>query len=162
MWACEHKHEAVIRYLLDQGADPFTTDVEMNIALHWAAFSGDENIVELLLSAGSDVNLANAIGETPLHIALRQDHYECALYLITRGSRLDMANNQGQLPAHCLDGDKSRAAGLIQLGTTLQKLMSERKAKYLPEKKLSMERIWSWGPLAMFMSRIMLSPILFQ
>ena len=90
-----------------------------------------------MLSAGSDVNLANAIGETPLHIALRQDHYECALYLITRGSRLDMANNQGQLPAHCLDGDKSRAAGLIQLGTTLQKLMSERKAKYLPEKKVS-------------------------
>ena len=100
-------------------------------------FAGDENIVELLLSAGSDVNMANAIGETPLHIALRQDHYECALYLITRGSRLDLANNQGQLPANCLDGVKSRAASLIQLGTTLHKLMAERKAKFLPEKKVS-------------------------
>lgn len=40
VWACEHKHEGVIRYLIDQGADPFTTDVEMNVALHWAAFSG--------------------------------------------------------------------------------------------------------------------------
>ena len=81
--------------------------------------------------------MANAIGETPLHIALRQDHYECALYLITRGSRLDLANNQGQLPAHCLDGANSRAASLIQLGTTLHKLMAERKAKFLPEKKVS-------------------------
>ena len=42
VWACEHKHEAVIRYLLEQGADPFATDVEMNIALHWAAFSGEQ------------------------------------------------------------------------------------------------------------------------
>ena len=100
-------------------------------------FAGDEKIVELLLSAGSDVNMANAIGETPLHIALRQDHYECALYLVTRGSRLDLANNQGQLPAHCLDGANNRAASLIQLGTTLQKLMAERKAKFLPEKKVS-------------------------
>ena len=41
VWACEHKHETVIRYLLDQGADPFATDVEMNVALHWAAFSGE-------------------------------------------------------------------------------------------------------------------------
>ena len=42
VWACEHKHEGVIRYLIDQGADPFTTDVEMNVALHWAAFSGKQ------------------------------------------------------------------------------------------------------------------------
>ena len=41
VWACEHKHEGVIRYLINQGADIFTTDVEMNIALHWAAFSGN-------------------------------------------------------------------------------------------------------------------------
>ena len=68
---------------------------------------------------------------------MRQDHYECALLLITRGSRLDVANNQGQLPAHCIDEDKSKAAGLIQLGTTLQKLMSERKAKFLAEKTVS-------------------------
>ena len=83
------------------------------------------------------MNQANAIGETPLHIALRQDHYECALFLITRGSKLDIANNQGQLPADCLDEDKSRAAGLIQLGTTIQKLMSNRKARFLTEKTVS-------------------------
>lgn len=72
VWACEHKHEGVIRYLLDQGCDPFATDVEMNIALHWAAFSGSKTVVELLLAAGSNPDQTNAIGETPLHIALRQ------------------------------------------------------------------------------------------
>ena len=45
VWACEHKHEAVIRFLLEQGCDPFATDVEMNVALHWAAFSGEYKCV---------------------------------------------------------------------------------------------------------------------
>lgn len=134
VWACEHKHEGVIRFLLEQGCDPFATDVEMNVALHWAAFSGSKTVVELLLSAGCNVNQANAIGETPLHIALRQDNYECALLLVARGARLDIANNQGQLPAHCISSETSRAAALVQLGTTLQKLMNERKAKFLTEK----------------------------
>ena len=30
------------RYLVEQGADPFVKDVEMNISLHWAAFSGSK------------------------------------------------------------------------------------------------------------------------
>ena len=77
----------------------------------------------------------NGIGETPLHIALRQDHYECALLLITRGARLDIANNQGQLPAQCLSEDApNKATALLKLGTTLQKMMSERKQKFLTEK----------------------------
>ena len=135
VWACEHKHEPVIRFLLEQGCDPFTTDVEMNVAIHWAAFSGSKSIVELLLAAGSNVNEMNGIGETPLHIALRQDHYECALLLITRGARLDIANNQGQLPAQCLSEDApNKATALLKLGTTLQKMMSERKQKFLTEK----------------------------
>jgi len=139
VWACEHKHEGVIRFLLEQGCDPFATDVEMNVALHWAAFSGSKSVVEVLLAAGCNVNQANAIGETPLHISLRQDNYECALFLVARGARLDIANNQGQLPAHCISSETSKAAALVQLGTTLQKLMNERKAKFLTEKTVAQD-----------------------
>ena len=74
-----------------------------------------------------------------MHIALRQDNYECALLLVTRGARLDIANNQGQLPAHCLNNENSKASSLIQLGTTLQKLMNERKAKFLTEKTVNQD-----------------------
>ena len=49
-----------------------------------------------------------------------QDHYECAVHLIARGARLDIANSAGQLARDCLGEEKGRAAGLIQLGTTLQ------------------------------------------
>ncbi len=66
VWACENKHELVIRYLLDRGADPLITDVEGNITLHWAALSGSKSTCELLLNAGCDVNATNTIGETPM------------------------------------------------------------------------------------------------
>jgi ankyrin repeat protein len=54
------------RYLLEQGADPFVTDTEGNIALHWAVLSGSMSSVEMLLNYGCQVNAANNIGDTPL------------------------------------------------------------------------------------------------
>ena len=66
VWACENKHEEVITYLLEHGADPLITDAEGNIALHWAALSGSYKTCEQLLNYGCDVNATNSIGETPM------------------------------------------------------------------------------------------------
>ncbi len=66
VWACENKHEEVISYLLECGADPLITDAEGNIALHWAALSGSHRTCEKLLNHGCDVNATNSIGETPM------------------------------------------------------------------------------------------------
>lgn len=54
------------RYLLEKKADPQLRDSEMNIALHWSAFSGSMEITEDLINYGSGVNLCNAHGDTPL------------------------------------------------------------------------------------------------
>jgi len=125
VWACENKHEDIIEYLLNQGADPLLTDVEMNIALHWGAFSGSKTTCEKLIASGCDINAQNGIGETPLHIALRQDHYECAFLFISQNARLDIANKQGQLPADGMSED-AQCRTLVQLGTTLHKLMADK------------------------------------
>lgn len=66
VWACENKHEEVIRFLLTRGADPFITDVEGNIAIHWGALSGSRSTCELLLNYGCPVNATNDLGETPM------------------------------------------------------------------------------------------------
>lgn len=66
VWACENKHEPVIRYLLERGADPLITDAEGNIALHWSALAGSRTTCELLLNSGCDINETNNIGETPM------------------------------------------------------------------------------------------------
>lgn len=66
VWACEHGHFEVVKYLLLKDADSLLRDVEQNVALHWAAFSGSADIAELLLNNKSDVNAVNAHGDSPL------------------------------------------------------------------------------------------------
>lgn len=66
VWACEHGHASVVKYLLRNGADPLLRDVEQNIALHWATFSGSSQITEMLLNSGCDVAAVNAHGDSPL------------------------------------------------------------------------------------------------
>ena len=72
VWACDNKHESVIEFLLIRGADPFITDAEGNIAIHWGALSGSRATCELLLNHNCNINSTNNLGETPMHIALRQ------------------------------------------------------------------------------------------
>ncbi len=130
VWACENKHEPVIRYLLERGANPLITDVEGNITLHWAALSGSRTTCEMLLNAGCEVNATNTIGETPIHIALRQDHYECTLLFLMRGARLDIKNNKQQTPVDCMakESESPECGSILKLATTLQDIMQESKS----------------------------------
>lgn len=66
VWACEHAHLEVVKFLVVKGADPMLQDVEHNIALHWAAFSGSAEITEILLNEGSSITAVNIHGDTPL------------------------------------------------------------------------------------------------
>ena len=54
--ACENKHDPVIKYLLERGADPLITDAEGNITLHWAALSGSMTTCERLLNRQTGSN----------------------------------------------------------------------------------------------------------
>jgi len=55
-----------LRFLLDAGADPLIRDRELNITLHWSAYSGSEEITEMLLNRKCDINAQNLHGDTPL------------------------------------------------------------------------------------------------
>lgn len=130
VWACENKHESVIKYLLRRGSDPLITDFEGNIALHWASLAGVRSTCELLLNAGCDVNATNNNGETPMHIAIRQDHLECVVLFLMRKARLDIRNENGQLPVDCMAEDEPKCKTIMKLSTTLHQMMAE--AKPLP------------------------------
>ena len=123
VWACENKHDPVIKYLLERGADPLITDAEGNITLHWAALSGSMTTCERLLNAGVDVNSINNIGETPMHIALRQDNYECAVIFLMRGARLDIRNSSNQLPGDCMSTKDVKCRTIVKLSAMLQGMM---------------------------------------
>ncbi|XP_014284421.1 histone-lysine N-methyltransferase EHMT2 isoform X2 [Halyomorpha halys] len=123
VWAAENRHATVVRYLLEKKADPQLRDSEMNIALHWSAFSGSMEITEDLLNYGSAINLCNAHGDTPLHIAARQAADNCVMLLLARGARSDITNKAGQLARDCVLLESSYCKTAIELNMKIASLV---------------------------------------
>jgi ankyrin repeat protein len=62
-------HEAVVRLLLEKGADIDRTTGSGRTALHLAAMSGHLAVVRLLLEKGADVDGTTSNGQMALHSA---------------------------------------------------------------------------------------------
>lgn len=73
--ATKGRHLEAVQVLLDEGADPNITDkgLELETALHIAAYRGDIEIVRLLLLAGARPDMRNDNGRTPRSLAAQQD-----------------------------------------------------------------------------------------
>jgi ankyrin repeat protein len=55
-WAAESGHKAVVKLLLEKGADMESKDAEYGqTPLSWAAESGHEAVIKLLLGEGADI-----------------------------------------------------------------------------------------------------------
>ena len=65
--------EAIVKFLLSNGADVKFQDPQGFTALMMAAKSGNVEIVKLLLEKGADRNLKNADGKTAIDLAGKQD-----------------------------------------------------------------------------------------
>ena len=59
-------HADVVKFLLDQGADPNVVENSGDTPLHYAASWGFVDCARLLLSRGAEVNMRNRDGQTPL------------------------------------------------------------------------------------------------
>ncbi|KAK7873213.1 hypothetical protein R5R35_011296 [Gryllus longicercus] len=129
VWAAEHCHTNVARYLLDKKADPLIRDAEQNIALHWSAFSGSVDITEMLLNYGCPVNCTNTHGDTPLHIGARQNMYSCVLLLLTRGADVNKTNNSGDTPQNCCHTQSNDCFRAIVLNKELQSITRKSKKR---------------------------------
>ncbi|XP_023727784.1 histone-lysine N-methyltransferase EHMT2 isoform X3 [Cryptotermes secundus] len=124
VWAAEHCHVDVARYLLQNRADPLIRDAEQNIALHWSAYSGSVDISEMLLNYGCEVNSTNVHGDTPLHIGARQNMYNCVLLLLARGARVDITNKAGDSPLDCCLVENSDCYVAINLNIQLKAIVA--------------------------------------
>ncbi|XP_065200646.1 histone-lysine N-methyltransferase EHMT1 isoform X2 [Planococcus citri] len=129
VWAAEFNHLDVALYLLSRGADPFVRDVEQNIALHWASFTGSVDTTEVLLNYNSDINCTNVHGDTPLHICARQDHYACVVLLLAHKARTDIVNKAGQLAVDCCVIKPSDSENAIRLNMQLKEMTSHSREK---------------------------------
>lgn len=68
------RHEAMLRILLEKGADVDTKGRGGQTALHPAARYGHEKVVRLLLEKGADINAKDENGQTALHMVVEGRH----------------------------------------------------------------------------------------
>lgn len=68
--ACFTKHERIVSFLVDSGANVEDTNAELATPLHIASRAGPLSMVQRLLSAGANVNCQDICGRTALMYAL--------------------------------------------------------------------------------------------
>jgi len=86
--AAAGRSTAIVKLLLDHGADAGATQHSGWTALHAAAQNGDVPMAELLVNAGADVNVRADNQQRPLDLALTKGHQEMVEYLESKGARL--------------------------------------------------------------------------
>ena len=86
-WAARNGHEAVVKLLLDNGAELETKDTEYGqTLLLCAAGSGHEAVVKLLLDNGADISIENTSGWTSFQLAALNSYYVVEQPLVVRGA----------------------------------------------------------------------------
>ncbi|XP_049855289.1 CARD- and ANK-domain containing inflammasome adapter protein-like [Schistocerca gregaria] len=83
--AAANRRDAVVRLLLEAGADCEVRDDRGRTALHAAAASGSVHALRLLLDAGSDPESQDSEGNTAMHLASQAGHTTILNVMFDRG-----------------------------------------------------------------------------
>jgi ankyrin repeat protein len=93
---------AILRRLIENGADIHRQDEYGSLPIYQAAFLGYSSAVDILILHGADPNEKKAeSGETPLH---NVKDFDTALVLLENGGDLSVKNNRGKTPFEELIG----------------------------------------------------------
>lgn len=96
--AAERKQSALVRTLLQSGADVNATQPDGTTALHWAAYHDDVETARLLVRAGSRVDAVNRNGVPPLSLACTNANAEMVALLLEAGADANRPLNGGETP----------------------------------------------------------------
>jgi hypothetical protein len=106
-------HSAVVRLLLDKGADLESKDKEGQTPLSWAARNGNGAVVKLLLDKGADLELKDRYGQTPLSWAARNRYKSVVKLLLDKGADIESKDRYGRTPLSW--AADSRRAAVVKL-----------------------------------------------
>jgi ankyrin repeat protein len=114
---------AVMRALLDAGADPLAKSADHTTALiaaagygrtvgetHTSESAGLES-TKLALEVGNDVNAANDLGDTPLHGAAYWGKDTIVQFLVDHGAQVNALNKAGASPLQLAEGHSGAGTG---------------------------------------------------
>lgn len=125
MWAADAGQAAVVRALLDHGADVHARSHSGATALLFAARHGDLDTVKALLEGGAGVNEARPDGATPLLCAVINGHADLVDFLLAKGAN---PNAEGGVTQITVQGTRATAIPLKYRRLGYSKRDSERVA----------------------------------
>ncbi|KAL6826712.1 ankyrin repeat-containing domain protein [Trichoderma sp. SZMC 28015] len=111
--AAGHGHEAIVRLLIESGADIESKDKEGFTPLMFAVESGHRTIVERLLTKGADTESEDKHNFTPLMLAIMKQNEEMVKLLLKHGANPNSAEMSGFTPLMYAVGKES--ADVIKL-----------------------------------------------
>jgi len=124
-WTALHKasdlgDEAMVEFLLRQGALVAAVDEKHRTALHLASHRGHLAVVRLLVQAGADVN-ASSHKETPLDMCSTSGFAEVGQYLIDQGAMVNIRGRDGWPPLFraCRSGHIDVVKVLLRAGADI-------------------------------------------
>lgn len=114
--AAEHANLAVLRFLLEEAANPDLPDKRTTrTALLVASELGNGAIVRLLLGAKADLTKTDRQGETALMKAARAGSFDAVRLLIDAGADVNITDYAGHTALwHAEDGRQQRIAKIIR------------------------------------------------
>ena len=85
----DQEYEAIVKLLLQNGADIMAQDAEGNTPLHLAAQYGFDRLTALHLASGAHVNVLNSDHQSPLFLAAKKAHLPSLQLLLDAGARVE-------------------------------------------------------------------------
>jgi ankyrin repeat protein len=118
-WAAERGHEAVVKLLLEKGAELETRDkTHDRTPLLWAAAFGHVAVVKLLLEKGAEIDTRDSYSsQTPLSNAAQFGHLAVVKLLLERGSKVETRDKLlGQTPlSHAAEKGHDAVVKLLRM-----------------------------------------------
>jgi hypothetical protein len=93
-----NEHEAVVKLLLENGAEVDSKNKDDWTPLLWATESGHKAVVKLLLEKGANIDSKDKDGRRPLPRAAENGHEAVVKLLLEKGADVDSKNKDGQTP----------------------------------------------------------------
>ncbi|KAF7554286.1 hypothetical protein G7Z17_g3000 [Cylindrodendrum hubeiense] len=97
-YATEKGHEAILKLLIDKGADIESENESGRTPLSWAAENGHDGVVRLLLDEGVDIESEDEYSRMPLSWAAENGHEAVIKLLLDKGADAGTWNDYGNTP----------------------------------------------------------------